>query len=147
MSESSPAAVAAPALPLRAFPDLLRLLSARVATTIANQMLMLALGWQMYDLTGSAWQLGLVGLAQFVPALVFALPAGHLVDRHDRRRTLLLALGIQSLVAALLALGSLQGWLGAPVILGVSMLLGVADRKSTRLNSSHSQQSRMPSSA
>ena len=89
-------------------------------------MLMLALGWQMYDLTGSAWQLGLVGLAQFVPALVFALPAGHLVDRHDRRRTLLLALGIQSLVAALLALGSLQGWLGAPVILGVSMLLGVA---------------------
>ena len=39
-------------------------------------MLMVALGWQMYDLTGSAWDLGLVGLLQFLPALALALPAG-----------------------------------------------------------------------
>ena len=64
--------------------DYLRLLSARVTGGGANQMLMVALGWQMYDLTASAWNLGLVGLAQFLPALLLTLPAGHLVDRHDR---------------------------------------------------------------
>ena len=49
--------------------DYLRLLAARVTGGAANQMLMVALGWQMYDLTGSAWDLGLVGLLQFLPAL------------------------------------------------------------------------------
>jgi len=42
---------------------------ARLFGTTGNQMLMVAIGWQMYDLTGSAWDLGLVGLYQFVPAL------------------------------------------------------------------------------
>ena len=56
--------------------------------TVANQMLMVALGWQMYDLTGSAWDLGLVGLYQFVPALLLVLVAGHVNDRYDRRLVL-----------------------------------------------------------
>jgi hypothetical protein len=47
-------------------------------------MMMVALGWPMYDLTGSALDLGQVGLAQFVPALVLALPVGKLIDRHPR---------------------------------------------------------------
>lgn len=42
---------------------------ARTIGTLANQMLMVAVAWQMYDLTASAWDLGLVGLFQFVPAL------------------------------------------------------------------------------
>ena len=46
----------------------MRLWVARLAGTAGNQMLMLALAWQMYDLTGSAWDLGLVGLLQFLPA-------------------------------------------------------------------------------
>jgi hypothetical protein len=41
----------------------------RLSAQLAAQMLMVALGWQMYDLTGSAWDLGLVGLAQFLPAM------------------------------------------------------------------------------
>ena len=47
----------------------------RVLTQMASQMMMVALGWQMYDLTGSAWDLGLVGLVQFLPALLLTLPA------------------------------------------------------------------------
>ena len=90
----------------------------RVASTAAGQMMMVALGWQMYDLTGSAWDLGLVGLAQFVPALLLALPAGQLVDRHDRHRVLAAALLLQGLVALSLALSSAAG------LLGLSMLLG-----------------------
>ena len=57
----------------------------RLLGTAANQMLMVALAWQMYDLTGRAWDLGLVGLMQFLPALLLTIPAGQLVDRVDRR--------------------------------------------------------------
>src|SRR5262245_12148453 len=91
---------------LRDQPDYLRLLGARIAGTAGQQMLMVALGWQVYDLTASAWALGLVGLAQFLPALLFTLPAGHLVDRHDRRLMLMAALALQGLVALTLAWGS-----------------------------------------
>jgi MFS family permease len=89
--------------------DYLRLLGARIAGTAANQMLMVALGWQVYDITTSAWALGLVGLAQFLPALLFTLPAGHLVDRHDRRLMLAASLGLQALVA-LISPGQRRGW-------------------------------------
>ena len=116
---------AAPAR-LREQHDYLRLLGARISGGGANQMLMVALGWQMYDLTSSAWDLGLVGLAQFLPALALTLPAGHLVDRHDRRRLLALSLALQCAVAATLTLGSLQGWVGAGLILALSVLLGMA---------------------
>lgn len=106
--------------------DYLRLLAARVTGGAATQMLMVALAWQMYELTSSAWDLGLVGLAQFLPALLLTLPAGLLVDRHDRRRLIALALGLQSLVAASLALASAQGWVGPQMILVLSVLLGMA---------------------
>ena len=47
----------------------MRLWTARLFGTAGNQMQMVAVGWQMYQLTGSAWDLGLVGLHQFLPAL------------------------------------------------------------------------------
>lgn len=106
--------------------DYLRLLGARVSGSAANQMLMVALGWQMYELTGSAWDLGMVGLAQFLPALLLALPAGHLVDQHDRRLLLSGSLGLQCVVAIVLGLASLQGWVSAGLIFGTSVLLGSA---------------------
>lgn len=86
--------------------DYLRLLAARISGTAANQMLMVALGWQVYDITSSPWALGFVGLAQFLPALLFTLPAGHLVDRHDRRWMLVASLLLQAAVALVLASGS-----------------------------------------
>ena len=48
--------------------------TARLAGSTGNQMMMVAVGWQMYDLTRSAWDLGLVGLLQFLPALLLTLP-------------------------------------------------------------------------
>ncbi|MCX8518377.1 MAG: MFS transporter, partial [Rhodoferax sp.] len=48
---------------------------ARLSGVSANQMLMVALAWHMYDITNSAWDLGLVGLFQFIPALLLTLPA------------------------------------------------------------------------
>ena len=96
----------------------------RIASTGAGTMLLVALGWQMYDLTGSAWDLGLVGLAQFLPALVLALPAGHLVDRHDRRRVLLMVLVAQALAALALAAASHQQLVTREAVLALSALLG-----------------------
>lgn len=105
-------------------PDYMRFWSSRLASTAAGQMMMVALGWQMYDLTGSAWDLGLVGLAQFLPALLLALPAGHIVDGSDRKRVLAAAMAVQLTVAALLALGSHQHLLGRNSLLLLSLVLG-----------------------
>src|SRR5262245_2319496 len=82
----------------------------RMLSTAGNQMLLVALGWQMYDLTASAWDLGLVGLAQFIPTLLVTIPAGHLADRVDRRLVLTLAIVVQLFAAILLAWGSAAGF-------------------------------------
>jgi len=111
-------------LALLSQPNLRRFFAMRVAATAANQMLMVALGWQIYDLTGSAWDLGLVGLAQFAPALLMALPAGHTVDRSDRRRLLAAVLLVQLLVALVLAVGTQQHWIGRTAVLAISVVLG-----------------------
>ena len=105
-------------------PDFRRFFLSRIAGTAAGQMLLVALGWQMYDLSGSAWDLGLVGLAQCAPALLLALPAGAHVDRSDRRRVLGTVLALQVLVALLLAGASAAGWTGRGALLGVSLALG-----------------------
>jgi MFS family permease len=62
-----------------------RFLVARFAIIIAMQMLSVAVGWQVYAITGQALALGFSGLAIFLPAFVFAMPGGHVADRHDRR--------------------------------------------------------------
>jgi MFS family permease len=95
-------------------------------STAGNQMLLVALGWQMYDLTSSAWDLGLVGLLQFVPTLLFTIPAGHLADRIDRRLVITLAIGVQLFAAALLAWGSHGGFIDRNVIFIASVGLGIA---------------------
>jgi len=63
-------------------------LCARLFSSIAAQMLIVAIGWQVYKLTGRVLDLGLIGLVQFLPALLLALPAGHAVDRYSRRMIL-----------------------------------------------------------
>ena len=98
----------------------------RMLSTAGNQMVLVALGWQMYDLTASAWDLGLVGLAQFVPTLLFTIPAGQLADRVDRRLVLTLAIVVQLLAALLLAWGSASSFIGPNVILIASVGLGIA---------------------
>ena len=89
-------------------------------------MLMVALAWQMYDLTGRAWDLGLVGLMQFLPALLFTIPAGQLVDRVDRRGVLAASLGLQAAVAFVLTWGSYSGWVGRELIFALCAAMGLA---------------------
>ena len=98
----------------------------RMLSTAGNQMVLVALGWQMYDLTGSAWDLALVGLAQFVPTLLFTIPGGHLADNMDRRLVLTLAIVVQLFAAALLAWGSAAGFVDRNVIFVASVGLGIA---------------------
>jgi MFS family permease len=80
---------------------------ARLFGTTSNQMLLVAVGWQMYELTGSAWDLGLVGLYQFVPALLLTLPAGHVADR-VHRPYIVASCYLAQLVAALVLAGASQ---------------------------------------
>jgi MFS family permease len=120
----SAADIAPPPTPLTAHRGFMRLWYARLASVGAAQMLMVALGWQMYELTNSAWDLGLVGLLQFVPALALALPAGQWIDRHHRGRILAGCLAVQVVVAAVLAVGSASGWVTREWILGLSVVLG-----------------------
>jgi MFS family permease len=115
-----------PVAPPKFTPGFRRFLWTRLLGTTANQILMVALAWQMYDLTGSAWDLGLVGLAQFVPALIFTLPAGHWVDRADRRMILALALVLQAIAGAVLAVGSTAGVVDRNVIFAMCVIMGVA---------------------
>ncbi len=99
---------------------------ARIVATAANQMLMVAIGWQMYDLTSSAWDLGLIGLYQFAPALALALPAGYVIDRYDRRLILAGCMLLQCLLAGALAMATHGDWVNRELLLGISLLLGTA---------------------
>ena len=103
----------------------IRLWFSRLAGTAASQMLMVAIGWQMYDLTRSAWDLGLVGLFQFLPALLLVLVAGHVVDRFHRARIVMVCMVAQALVAAALCLGAWNGWASRELLLMLSVVLGM----------------------
>ncbi len=82
---------------------------ASVASTIALQMQIVAVGWQIYQLTHSPLDLGLVGLVQFVPSLLLVFVVGHVADRYNRRQVVRLSLLLEGIAAALLAAGSIGG--------------------------------------
>ncbi|MCC6192949.1 MAG: MFS transporter [Burkholderiales bacterium] len=107
-------------------PSFRRFLWTRLLGTAANQMLLVSLAWQMYDLTGSAWDLGMVGLMQFIPALLFTVPAGQLVDRADRRVVLGAALALQAVAAVVLGLATLQAAVGPDLIFAMCVVMGLA---------------------
>src|SRR4051812_26758273 len=80
-------------------------LIASVTASVGVEMQAVTVGWELYERTGSALVLGLVGLVQIVPVLVLALPAGHVADRYSRKHVLLgaqAALGLASLGLAAL---------------------------------------------
>jgi MFS family permease len=116
--------------PAASFSDLTRerafmcLWFARLFGTAASQMMMVAIGWHMYELTGSAWDLGLVGLYQFVPALVLTLWAGHVVDNHHRGRIVAACLITQATVACALFAAVQGGGDSRGLLLGLSLVLG-----------------------
>ena len=83
--------------------------AARFLLTFAIQMQSVAVGWQVYALTGNTLDLGLIGLSQFLPFVILVLPAGHIADRLDRRLILTSCLAVDALCAALLLLYTLSG--------------------------------------
>ncbi len=101
-----------------------RFMGARFLVVTANQMLMVAVAWHMYDLTGSAWDLGLVGLFQFVPALVLTVPAGHVADRVHRGRLFAACVAIQASVSMLLVWATMGEFVSRDLILTLSIVLG-----------------------
>ncbi|WP_284507591.1 MFS transporter [Caballeronia sp. AZ7_KS35] len=104
--------------------SLVRFLIARVGSISAQQMLMLAISWHMYDLTSSAWDLGLVGLFQFVPGLATTLIAGHCADRLHRGRMVAACLALQAVVATLLIVSTATHSVTRDVLLTLSLVLG-----------------------
>jgi MFS family permease len=78
-------------------------LIASVTASIGVEMQAVTVGWELYERTGSALVLGLVGLVQIVPVLVLALPAGHVADRYSRKHILLVAQGAMALASLGLA--------------------------------------------
>ena len=106
--------------------EFLRLWAGRVLAGAATQMMMVALAWQMYDLTGSAWDLGLVGLLQFLPVLLFTLPAGHVADRYHRGRVIAATQLVQLIAAGVLLHATWRHALSRDLLFAVSVLLGTA---------------------
>ncbi len=89
--------------------DFRRYALGRFFATIAWQMLGVAVGWQLYSITHDPLDLGLVGLAQFLPFLVLVLPGGQLADRADRRLVMVAAYVIEALCAVVLLAFTISG--------------------------------------
>ena len=79
---------------------------ARMCTTAGYQMMALVIAWQLYELTNSAFDLGLIGLIQFMPAVILTLLIGHAADRYDRRRILAFTQFLLAAASLLLVLNS-----------------------------------------
>ena len=99
---------------------------ARTATNGAYQMQAVAVGWQIYELTGSAFDLGLVGLVQFFPVVVLGLLIGHIADRYDRRVVVGTCQVVKALAAAGFAFGTVGGFLSRDVMLAILFVSGTA---------------------
>ena len=99
---------------------------ARVNSTVALQMQTVAVSWQMYDLTRNPLDLGLVGLTQFIPAVLLVLVAGHAADRYDRRKIVRTCQIVSGLAAATLAFGTFGGWMTRESLLAVVFVIGAA---------------------
>jgi MFS family permease len=99
---------------------------ARVNATMGYHMLSITIGWQIYALTNSAFDLGLVGLIQFVPAVVLTLAIGHAADRYDRRLIVRIAQSIYVVAAIMITTALLGGWLSRDLLFVAVFMIGCA---------------------
>jgi MFS family permease len=98
----------------------------RLASTLGFQMLAVTIGWTIYDITGSAFDLGLVGLIQFVPAVVFTLLIGHFADRYDRRLIVRISQAVNFVAAAMVFAAFMMHALSRDLLFGAVFLIGCA---------------------
>ena len=111
--------------------DFSRYLTSSFLATVALAMQGVALGWQIYDLTGSPFQLGLVGLMEFLPAFCLALVTGQIADRFDRRMIMVVGLTAELVAAVTLVVMILLDHVSVAGILGVAFAFGVVRAVST----------------
>lgn len=95
-------------------------------SSFSYQIAAVAVGWQVYGLTSSAFALGMVGLAQFLPTALLVFVAGHAADRFDRKRVIQICQFVEGSTAAFLAWGSYQGWITVTEIFAAVSLFGCA---------------------
>jgi MFS family permease len=108
------------------YPDFAYLQLARFCSVIGMEMQSVAVGWQVYEITNRALDLGLVGLAQFLPGILLFLISGHAADRYNRCKLLMLSYGGLALCSGLLLAITLSGTRSVYPIYGVMLLIGVA---------------------
>src|SRR5262245_23434229 len=101
-------------------------MTARFLAALAVQIQTVAVGWQVYQLTGKELDLGLVGLSQFLPFLALVLPAGLAADRWDRRMILGLCYLVDGLCAILLLVFTRSGGAQVWPIWSVMVVFGSA---------------------
>jgi len=107
------------------YPAFLKFQTARFFIVVATEMQAVAVGWQVYEITKRPLDLGLVGLAQFLPGIVLFLVSGHVADRFNRRNLLILCdVGFATCFTLLLAI-TLHGALSIAAVFAVLVLLGV----------------------
>jgi len=99
---------------------------ARGFSEFSYQMAAVAVGWQVYALTSSAFELGMIGLVGFIPTVILVFVAGHAADRYDRKRVVQICRSTEGLTAAFLGWGSFAGWLNVPEIFTAVALFGTA---------------------
>jgi MFS family permease len=108
-----------------AYPDFTLYQVARFFIVAALEMQSVAVGWQVFEITHRALDLGLVGLAQFLPGVLLFLVAGHAADRHDRTRLLNICYAGFILCSVLLLALTLRHSGSVYAIYAVLLLLGV----------------------
>jgi MFS family permease len=101
-------------------------LGARFLSSLALQMVAVAVGWQIYALTGDPLHLGYVGLVQFLPAFALALPAGQIADKIDRRRILMVCMAVETVCVIGLLLLARSPEPSLPLFYGVLAVMGGA---------------------
>lgn len=107
-------------------PSFLFFVVSRSFSRFSGQIAAVAVGWQIYDLTGSAFDLGMIGLVQFLPTAVLVFVAGHAADRYARTRVVQLCLLVEALTALFLAWGAYEGSLTVLQIFLAMAVLGTA---------------------
>ncbi len=121
-----PATLSDPTVGLSAHRDFLLFLGLRVLSNVGYHMQTVAIGWQMYALTGDPLDLGLVGLVQFFPSVLLVLVVGQVADRFDRRVVVFFARLALMLAALSLAWAAAHDFADPPLLLSVVFFIGVA---------------------
>jgi MFS family permease len=107
-------------------PSFIFFMVSRSLSRFSSQIGAVAIGWQIYALTGSAFALGMVGLVQFLPTALLVFVAGHVADRFERKRVVQLCQIAEATTALFLAWGSYGGWLNEVHIFIATFVLGTA---------------------